>query len=114
MNAPDQPGFRGPSAGIQPDALVLCIRDPEGDPAGLPLDRPIRGGIYVVERVYAAPYGHGVQLRGLNPAPYAGYFLRRVGKQGIRHYFAPIDRDSFAKAAALYSAHDRNDTRLGA
>lgn len=93
----------GISSGVMPGRYVVAIRDGEGDPTGLPAERPKRGHIYRVERVYAAPYGHGVQLAGLDPSPYAGYFLRRKGRLGTKHYFVPLEEDSLACLAELYS-----------
>lgn len=87
-----------------PGAWVVAIRDGEGDPSGLPVERPKRGRIYRVERVYSAPYGHGVQLAGLDPSPYAGYFLRRKGRLGTKHYFVPIDAGSISELVAAYLA----------
>lgn len=67
--------------------LVEAIRDGGHDKLGQPWQRPKRGRIYRLASVYATWYGLGCTLVGLDPKPYAGYFLLR----GKELYFRKVE-----------------------
>lgn len=51
----------------------------------------MRGHVYRITGTYEMPYGLGCTLLGLNPWPYAGYFLHRRGKGTMSGwYFEPL------------------------
>lgn len=75
--------------------VVVALRDGGHDKDGFPRERPLAGRTYRITSIYEMPYGYGCTLAGLDPFPYAGYFLWRKGKKKLSGwYFKPIEAAS--------------------
>lgn len=94
---------------------VVAVKQPGHDALGRPAQRPCVGKIYVITGIYHAKYGAGCTLAGLNPAPYAGYFLHvdKPLRRGVERgwYFRKVEAadEAFTTMIKKIKVKEKND-----